>query len=553
MVLNEYLTLSLMATRDRWNSRAAFLFAAIGSAVGLGNVWRFPFIAHANGGGAFLIPYFVALLTAGIPLLIVEFGLGQFFQTAAPEAIAKIKKKFEWVGWFAILVAAGIVTYYMAVMAWSFRYLYASFSVPWAGNEADFFFKDVLNMGTDPGMLGGIVWPLLIGLFISWLLVYIIIKKGVGRVGKVVMWTVPIPLVLLLILLIRGLTLPGAWDGVIYYLTADFSVLSDPNVWLAAYGQIFFSLSIGAGMMIAYASFLPKKSDINNNAMMTSLTNCGTSFFAGFAVFSIIGYLAASQGVATADVITGGPGLAFITFPTALAQLPFAPFFAVVFFLSLLLLGIDSAMALTEAIVAALRDRFENVSRNTLTLIVCSVCFLIGLIYITQPGIIWLDIVDHWMNNYGLVFVGLMMCILIGYYYGAEKFMKDTNAVSDIRIGTWWVWSIKYITPLILIWSLVQTTINAYVAPYEGYPLWALNVGGWGLIGVFLVSSMLLMKDKSKWSNLLKLIFFLVVIVLVAMGHTAMAMFVFGSVMLYGGLIWAISKAQRTKNLEDFQ
>lgn len=542
-----------MATRERWNSRAAFLFAAIGSAVGLGNVWRFPFVAHANGGGAFLIPYFVALITAGIPLMIVEFGLGQFFQAAAPEAIAKIKKKFEWVGWFAVLVAGGIVTYYMAVMAWSWRYLYDSFTLPWAGREEEYFFSEVLNISTDPGVLGGLVWPLVIGLVLSWLIVYLILKKGVGRVGKVVMWTVPIPMILLLVLFIRGITLPGAFEGIAYYLTPDFTVLTDPNVWLAAYGQIFFSLSIGAGILIAYASFMPKKADINNNAFITSLANCGTSFFAGFAVFSVVGYFAALQGAAAADVIAGGPGLAFITFPAALAQLPFAPFFAVIFFSSLLLLGIDSAFSLVEGLVAAIHDRFNKIKKSTITGIVCLVGFVIGLLYVTQPGILWLDIVDHWMNNYGLVVVGLLMSLLIGHVYSTEKFQSDLNEVSDFSVGKWWVWCIKYITPAILIWSIVQSTIVSFSAPYEGYPQWALNLGGWGLVATFLVLSMLFMKDRSKWSNLVVLGFIILIIALLVAGQGALAMFAFGSAILYGGLWYSISRTRVTEGLDHFK
>lgn len=536
--------MALFSRRERWSSRTAFIFAAIGSAVGLGNVWRFPYIAEQNGGGAFLIPYFVALLTAGIPLMMLEFGLGQYFQSAAPQALSKIKKSLEWVGWLSLLVGSVIVTYYMTVMAWSMKYLYHSFQLGWAGNEKSFFFDKVLEFTSDPGKLGGVVWPLVLCLAIAWISIFLILYKGIKRVGKVVKWTVPIPLILIAILLIRGITLDGAWEGITYFLTADFSVLANPNVWLAAYGQIFFSLSLGFGILIAYASFMPKDSDINNNAAITSFANCGTSFFAGFAVFSILGYLAALQGVSTAEVSAGGPGLAFVVFPTALAKLPYAPFFAVIFFLSLLTLGIDSAFSLVEAIIAGIRDKFKKIKKPVITAVLCVIYFLIGLIFVTHPGLVWLDIVDHWMNNYGLVVVGLLQCIAVGYFYNIEEFREMLNSRSDIKVGRWWNICVKYITPAILIYSLVQTTITAYKTPYEGYPIWALNVGGWGLIVLLFVLAILLMKGNHKFAHLAKLLLVVAICILIATGHSAIAMFVFGVIILYGGLVYGIWKAK---------
>lgn len=541
--------MALFSKRERWSSRATFLFAAIGSAVGLGNVWRFPYIAEQNGGGAFLIPYFVALITAGIPLMIIEFGLGQKMQVAAPQAFAKIKKSLEWIGWLGILVASMIVTYYMVVMAWSLKYLYHAFSVSWAGNEGEFFTKTVLELTADPGKLGGFVWPLVLCLFIAWVLVFFILYKGVGRVGKVVKWTVPLPLLLLLLLLVRGITLDGAWAGIEHYLTADFSILRNPSVWLAAYGQIFFSLSLGAGILIAYASYLPKKADINNNAIITSLANCGTSFFAGFAVFSVLGYLAFLQNVPVPEVSAGGPGLAFVVFPMALAKLPHAPVFAVVFFLSLLTLGIDSAFSIVEGIVAAVCDKFTKWKKSFVTAALCLLFFLMGLLFVTHPGLIWLDIVDHWMNNYGLVVVGLLECIAVGYFYGAEEFRAYVNKVSDVKMGGWFIVCVKYVTPIILIYSLVQTTVTAYVAPYGDYPIWALNVGGWGLTVFLYVLSILFMKDKYKVVALAKLLVLVLIAVLMATGHSAWAMFVFGCFVLYVGLgyfVW------RTGAVESF-
>ncbi len=323
--------------RDRWMNRAAFTMAAIGSAVGLGNVWRFPFVAYQNGGGAFLIPYLVALLTAGIPLMILEYGLGQKMQGSAPHSFAKVGKRWEWLGWWAILVGFIIVAYYAVVMAWCWNYLYYSVSLAWKGQTQDFFYHRVLRLTDGPGELGGIRWPVVLGLVLTWVSIIWIVRHGVRRVGKVVMITVPVPIILIAVFVVRGLTLPGAMEGIKYYLTPDFSKLLEPRVWLAAYGQIFFSLSLGFGILIAYASYLPRRSDVNNNALITSFANCGTSYFAGFAVFSILGYFAQITGMGVQKVVAGGPGLAFVTYPQAISLLPGVPsLFGVLFFLTLL-------------------------------------------------------------------------------------------------------------------------------------------------------------------------------------------------------------------------
>ena len=295
-----------MEERERWGSRAGFVMASIGAAIGLGNVWRFPYICYANGGGAFLIPYFVALLTAGIPLMILEFALGRKTQTGAPSAFFQVTKGSEWIGWLSLFAVMLIFLYYPTIMAWSVNYAVYSATLKWGADTQHFFHNQFLQLSGGPEILGGIRWPVLAGLAVVWIAIYLCLFKGVKAVGKVVMWTVTIPWVILIIMVVRGLTLPGALDGLKFYLTPDFSVLLKPNVWLAAYGQVFFTLSLAMGTLIVYSSYLPKKSDISNNAYITSLANCGTSFFAGFAVFSTLGYLAQSMGVGVPEVTQSG-------------------------------------------------------------------------------------------------------------------------------------------------------------------------------------------------------------------------------------------------------
>ncbi|MTI67702.1 MAG: sodium-dependent transporter [Firmicutes bacterium] len=494
-----------MGKRQRWDSRTIFIFAAIGSAAGLGNAWRFPYQAATNGGGAFLIPYFIALITAGIPLLILEFSVGHKFQAGAPTAFGKIKKGWETLGWWAILVSFVIVTYYAVIMAWVFNYLWHSLTLAWGDLPTDFFFNEVLSITSGPGVLGGFRIPVLIGLIIAWAAIYWTVRDGVKSVGKVVKWTVPLPIIMLGILVIRGLTLPGSIEGISYYLNPDFSKLLDIKVWAAAYGQIFFSLSVSFGVMVAYASYLPKKSDITNNAIITALANCGISFLAGFAVFGTLGYMAFQKGAAVADVAgSGGLGLAFCVYPEAINMLPFGSvIFALVFFIMLLTLGIDSAFSLVEGVVVGLSDKW-GWKKKKVTRLTILVGFVISLLYATKGGLYWLDIVDHYVNDFGIIGVALFEVILVGWIYKTKKLREHVNPISDIKLGSWYDVFIKFITPLvlgvILIWNIIQEIIDVINGNlYEGYPLWAILIGGWLVAALLIVLSILLRKTKTDY------------------------------------------------------
>ena len=497
-------------SRERWDSRGAFVMAAIGSAIGLGNVWRFPFIVGQYGGGAFFIPYFVALLTAGIPLMIVEYALGVRYQGSAAKSFRSWGRGWEWVGWWAVMVGTVISIYYCAIMAWSFEYLwhsakamFGSEGLPWAGGAGAFFEGTVLEStaGDDKFVIGKLVWPLVIGLALTWFFIWWIIHRGVGRVGKIVMITVPLPVIILAVLLVRGLTLPGSAEGLDFYLTPVWEKLEDPDVWLAAYGQIFFSLSLGFGILIAYASYLPKHSDITNNAFITSFANCATSFFAGFVVFSTVGFLAQQQGVPVSEVAAGGPGLAFVVYPTAIAEIQMAPFllgiFSLLFFLMLLTLGIDSAFSIVEGVVTGLKDKFRA-NREVICLLMCTFGFIAGLIFVTDAGQYYLDVVDHWVNAFGLGAVGLLECIAVGWFAKGRPLKrlfkeehplrKYVNSVSDFRVGWWWDVCVMVITPVALIWLLYMAFRADLSEPYGDYHTWVRLMFGWGVaIGAVLV------------------------------------------------------------------
>lgn len=466
-------------SRERWSSRTIFIFAAIGSAVGLGNVWRFPYLAYKFGGGAFLIPYILAFLVVGIPLLMLEFALGQKFQKGAVGAFSAIHPKFKGVGIGALFAGFIVITYYAVIMGWTVLFLINSFraKLPWTGDSEGFFFNSVLGITDSVRDIGGINWMLIAALFVVWLSIYFIVRNGVKSVGKAVIVTMPLPVILLVVLFIRGITLPGALSGIVHFLKPDFSALLSTEIWLAAISQIFFSFSLAFGIMIAYSSFNKKNQDVAGDALITSTADIAISLFAGLVVFSIVGYMATATGVGVGEAVASGPGLAFVVFPEALSLMPFSWFFAVIFFLTLFSLGIDSAFSNTEAINTAIGDRWKRPNRPKIAFWVCTISFLVGIIFTTGAGYYLLDIVDHFITSFGLVAVGILECLVVGWVYGADNLRKDINKVGKFKIGKWWNVLIRYIIPALLTVLLIVQFIKDIMNPYEGYPALALLIG----------------------------------------------------------------------------
>ena len=546
--------------RENWGSRSGFVLAAIGSAVGLGNVWRFPYEAYSNGGGAFLIPYALAMMVIGIPMLILEFSLGHLTQRAAPEAFGHLKPKWRWLGWWPICLSLVIICYYSVILAWSVNYLGYSFNLAWGDDAVGFFLKDHLNHSGEHWPTGGVQWHIVGALALVWGAMFLCVFKGVKVVSKIVLWTVPLPWLMLIILLVRGLTLDGAISGLEYYLEPDWSQLGTAKVWQTAFGQVFFSMTLAFGVMITYASFLHRKSDINNNALIVGLSDLGTSFIAGLAVFSVVGFLALQTTAANAKIMsvdakdlpavqravseqvkagltkdkllamspsqddaaklkltvpqfkklqdgvrgekitiekinvtpdkvigTGGGGLAFMTFPTALKLLPLASFFAFIFFLALVMLGIDSAFSMLEAGLASIVDK-TRWNRTKVLSWICVVGFLVGLLFCLRTGEPWLSTLDHYINSYfGVLAIGLVECIALGWIFDLKRLRRHANERSDWQIGKWWEWNIKVVVPVILTviiaWTLYSDLTGSggegdkYMLVKDGRPVWSNIIG----------------------------------------------------------------------------
>ncbi|MBD3361464.1 sodium-dependent transporter [Candidatus Woesearchaeota archaeon] len=463
-------------TRDRWSSHWIFLFAAIGSAVGIGNVWRFPYLAGKYGGGAFLIPYLIVLFLLGIPILILEYALGRRMQRGAVGAFGKINSKLKGVGVNAVFVGFIVCAYYSVVMAWSLIYFLHSFRVSWAPNPKEFFFTNVLEISSNIRFLDGINWIIFAALIAVWVLIYFCVWKGTKSVGKVVMITMPLPVLLIIVMAIRGITLPGSLEGILFYLTPNFRALFDIQVWNAAISQIFFTLSIAFGIMIAYASFNAEM-QIKKDAWIIAVINSAISLIAGFAVFATLGFMAARQGLPVSEIAAAGPSLAFIAFPQALSLMPFAALFSLIFFITLISLAIDSAFSLVESVSTVFSDKFKKLSKPWIAAGVCFVGFLTGIIFTTRAGMYFLDLVDHFVTNYGLVLVGVAECVVIGWFYGAPRLRRYINRDADWKLGKWWDFSIKYLCPAVLLYLVIAQFVVDVTENYGGYPDWAIWIG----------------------------------------------------------------------------
>ncbi|MFJ9553586.1 sodium-dependent transporter [Nocardiopsis sp. NPDC101807] len=470
--------------REQWGTRAGFLMAAIGSAVGLGNIWRFPYIAYENGGGAFMLPYLVALLTAGIPLLILEYSIGHRYRSSAPLSYRRISRPAEAIGWWQVAICFVIAIFYGAIIAWSASYIYFSVTGAWGDDPNGFFFGDYLQMSEAPGGITGYVpavaWPL-VGVWVVVLAILALgVRNGIEKANKVF---IPLLVVLFLVLVVQALTLDGAVAGLDALFTPDWNAMLDGSVWVAAYGQIFFSLSIGFGIMVTYASYLKRKAELTGSAMVAGFANSSFELLAGIGVFAALGFMATAAGTAVDEVATSGIGLAFIAFPQIISTLPFGgELFGVLFFASLMIAGLTSLISIVQVVVSAVQDRVGLGRLQSVFLVGGIIALVSILIFPTHQGLHYLDVFDHFINQYGIVLAALAMLVVFGWVLRRlPMFQRHANEVSSIHLGTWWKVVLGGITPVLLGFMMWDSLRVELTENYAGYSTGFLLSAGWGV------------------------------------------------------------------------
>ncbi|MFP5218383.1 MAG: sodium-dependent transporter [Actinomycetes bacterium] len=468
--------------RGSFSSRNVFILAAIGSAVGLGNIWRFPYVAYENGGGAFVVPYLVALLTAGIPFLLLDYAIGHRHRGSAPLSFARLRRGAETLGWWQVGICFVIAVYYAAVIAWALRYMLFSLDQAWGSDPEGFFFGEFLQAG-DVTVTADVVPGVLVPLALVWLAVLVVMALGVQRgIGVTSLVFIPVLVLAFGALVVQALLLPGAAEGLDALFTPDWSALTSASVWAAAFGQIFFSLSIGFGIMITYASYVGRREDMVGSGLVVGFSNSGFELLAGIGVFAALGFMAQASGVAVGDVASDGIGLAFIAFPAIISEAPAGTLIGVLFFGSLVIAGITSLISVIEVVISAVRDKFDT-GRRTATLAVGVPAAVLSLVlFSTTSGIYVLDVVDHFVNQYGILVVALVSMLVVVWALRALSGLGDhLNVHGRPRVGTGWRVLTGGVAPAGLAAVLVFALRDDLEAPYEGYPSWLLGIG-WLLV-----------------------------------------------------------------------
>ncbi|XP_043223107.1 sodium- and chloride-dependent glycine transporter 1-like isoform X1 [Amphibalanus amphitrite] len=526
--------------RGSWGSQIEFILSCLSYAVGLGNIWRFPYLCYQNGGGAFLIPYAIMLIFTGIPLFFFELSLGQY-TSLGPVAVWSVCPLFQGIGYAMFFISLFIGIYYNMILAWTIFYLASSFtdSLPWNScdnwwnTEAcrrfdaknctllngllnatgacifrdqvdnttwaalnatassrrmpadEFFHNFMLDITEGIHDTGEMKWKLVLCLMAAWVLVFLALLKGVQSFGKAVYFTATFPYLILVCLLVRAATLPGYMDGISFYLTPRWDKLANAKVWADAAVQIFFSLSPCWGGLITLASYNNFHNNHFRDAIFVACGNCFTSFFAGFVIFGIVGFMAHELGVKVEDVAAQGPGLAFIAYPEAVSRLPISPLWSILFFFMLLTLGMGTQFTILETIVTTVTDLNPHRLRKHHTLVLlgcCAFMFICGLPMCGSGGLYVLTLMDNYAGTFSALIVGMTEILVVAYVYGVERFLDDIKVMLGFYPFhyVWWKWSWRVITPALVTGILVFTWIDYTPLKYGDYdfPLWA-NLLGW--------------------------------------------------------------------------
>ncbi|KAF9424063.1 hypothetical protein HW555_000772 [Spodoptera exigua] len=493
--------------RPTWDNQYQFLMSCIATSVGLGNVWRFPFIAYQNGGGAFLIPYIIVLILIGKPMYYLETALGQFSSSNCVKVWA-LSPAMKGTGYAQALSAFYVVSYYMSIVGLCLYYLIMSFQsvLPWSvcqpewvdcvpsGEVANlsliqnrpitsaelYFTKTILRQsdGIDDG-IGTPIWDLTLSLLVSWFIIFVIVAKGIKSSGKAAYFLALFPYVVLLILLIRAVTLPGADKGILFFITPQWTKLLELRVWYAATTQVFFSLSTCSGALIMFSSFNKFSQNVYRDSMIVTTLDTFTSLISGITIFGILGNLAFQMGEDDISTIikSGGSSLAFVSYPDAIAQSPFVPqLFSSLFFLMMAVLGVGSGVALFSTVNTIFLDAFPKVPTIVTSAVMCSACFLVGLVYVTPGGQYILELVDHYGGTFMRLFAAIVEIIGVFWIYGLENMCLDIEYMLGLKTSVYWRFCWGIVTPLMMMtvffYALVtsdQLKFGDYIYPDGAY------------------------------------------------------------------------------------
>ncbi|CAH0746844.1 unnamed protein product [Bemisia tabaci] len=506
--------------REHWATKLQFILACVGYSVGLGSLWRFPYLCYKSGGGVFLVPYFIMQLLCGVPLMYMELAIGQFTKRGPIGALSKLCPFFKGAGLSSVILSFFMSSYYSVIIAYSIYYFFTAFRSlpPWShcGNKwntpncwspdlmklnngsnpqpkfsqspgEEFFNNKVLQLSSGIEAVGVLRWELVACLLAAWILVYFAVWKSVRSSGRVRYITATLPYLLIAIFFGYSLTLKGADLGLNYLFLPQWELLADAKVWIYAAAQTFNSIGIAFGSVISLASYNRYGNQIFRDTITVSVINTLASILVGAFAFVTIGNIAAEQNTSIDDVIADDPGLIFVVYPQALSKMPYSNFWAVLFFFTLLCIGLNSQFAIVEVVVTSVQDGFPNwikrklVCHEILALVVCTSSFAFGLIYVTQGGMYFLQLMDHFAASVTVLSIALIELVAVSWFYGANRLARDIVHMTGKRPGNffttcWWL-----VTPVFLlgVWtfSFLDYESPSYNNATYRYPFWAEYLG----------------------------------------------------------------------------
>uniref|UniRef100_A0A8C4XBI8 Transporter n=1 Tax=Erpetoichthys calabaricus TaxID=27687 RepID=A0A8C4XBI8_ERPCA len=513
--------------RPKWDNKAQYMLTCIGFCVGLGNVWRFPYLCQSHGGGAFMIPFLILLVFEGIPLLHLEFAIGQRLRKGSVGVWNAIHPYLGGVGIASMMVSFLVGLYYNTIIAWVMWYFFNSFQepLPWSqcplnenktgyikecadSSPVDYYwYRETLNISTKIDDSGSVHWWLLLCLACAWAVLYVCCIRGIETTGKVAVYiTSTLPYLVLTIFLIRGLTLKGSVNGIIYLFTPDIDELANPATWLDAGAQVFYSFSLAFGGLISFSSYNSVHNNCERDAVIISVINGFTSIYAATVIYSIIGFRATER---YDDCISGnivsllntfnlpdgniteatyeqalqslnstfptelsnlnlptcnmdkflsdgveGTGLAFIVFTEAITKMPISPLWSILFFIMLFCLGLSSMFGNIEGVLVPMQDLKifpKSWPKEAITGTICLGCFLLAIIFVQSSGNYWLALFDSFAGSIPLLIIAFCEMVGVVYLYGIDRFNKDIEFMIGHKPNIFWQATWRVISPLIML------------------------------------------------------------------------------------------------------
>ncbi|XP_060072493.1 sodium- and chloride-dependent glycine transporter 2-like [Ylistrum balloti] len=514
--------------RGNWSNRLDFLFSCIGVTVGLGNIWRFPYICYKNGGGAFLIPYILCLVIIGTPCIFLQFTYAQY-SNLGPGKVWECCPLFKGIGYGMMTITAVVGLYYTVIISWTLYYFGMSFSstLPWATCDNDwntrscfarnkwdtnetaiytnltesafpewvnesslslktppeeFWEQNVLELTEGIHTLGTVRWELLVCGFVTSGIIFLCLIKGIHTSGKVMYVMATVPYAFLTVLLVRGLTLPGSLQGLKFFMVPRWEKLLELSVWVDGATQTVYSLGLSSSALIALASHNKFHNNIYRDAMILSVCDAFTSWFAGCVIFVTLGYMAHQTNLSIGDVVAQGPGIAFIVYPEALATLKLPQLWSVIFFLVLFTVGLDSQVVHIQLIYTGLTDSWPKVFGQHRLLTLAGIIItsaLCGIVFTTQGGMYVVQLTDWYISSVSIMVLVGMEVTVLAWVYGTDRLYNDIEAMIGYKPSKLWMILWKFIAPVLYAVLWLIGVINHLPVTYASrpYPDWSIGIG----------------------------------------------------------------------------